>query len=64
MIKKIKQAAKAGGLDYYEVEGSKHTKITVGTKTTTVPRHSEIADLLAKEIFKQLGEALGEGWWK
>lgn len=64
VLRKIKKAAKAADLDYTEVEGGRHTKITVGSKSTVVARHNEIADLMAKIIFKQLEEVLGEGWWK
>lgn len=39
-------------------EGAKHTKyvsLADPRRTTTVPRHNEIADLLARKICRQLG---------
>ena len=37
------------------VEGSKHTKVYLNGKQTTIPRHTEISDNLVKAIKKQLG---------
>jgi len=39
-------------------EGAKHTKyvnLADARRVTTVPRHTEIADLLARKICRQLG---------
>ena len=36
-------------------EGSKHTKVYLNGKQTTLPRHTEINDILVKQIKKQLG---------
>ncbi|MFW2014212.1 type II toxin-antitoxin system HicA family toxin [Acinetobacter bereziniae] len=36
-------------------EGSKHTRVYLNEKQSTIPRHTEIDDLLIKEIKKQLG---------
>ena len=36
-------------------EGGKHTKVYLGSKQATIPRHREISNQLAKEILKQLG---------
>lgn len=36
-------------------EGKRHTKVWVGKRQTTIPRHKEIPDQLAKLIKKQLG---------
>lgn len=35
-------------------EGSKHTKVYLNDKQSTVPRHTEIDDYLVKAIKKQL----------
>ena len=64
LLKKIRTAAKAADLDYSTTEGANHTKVTVGSKTTTVGRHNEIGDLMAEKICKQLEVVLGEGWWR
>jgi mRNA interferase HicA len=37
------------------VEGKKHTKVYHQGKQSTIPRHKEIPDTLAKLIMKQLG---------
>lgn len=36
-------------------EGAKHTKVYLNNKQSTIPRHTEIDDLLVKGIKKQLG---------
>ncbi len=36
-------------------EGKKHTKVYYQSKQSTIPRHKEIPDILAKQIRKQLG---------
>lgn len=35
-------------------EGAKHTKVYLNGKQTTLPRHTEISDILVKVIKKQL----------
>ncbi|AHI22428.1 hypothetical protein B843_05195 [Corynebacterium vitaeruminis DSM 20294] len=37
------------------VEGGSHTRVWVGARYSTIPRHNEIDDLLAKKIYKQIG---------
>lgn len=36
-------------------EGTRHTKVYLNEKQTTIPRHTEINDHLVKAIKKQLG---------
>lgn len=64
VLKRIRKAAKQADVDYVETEGSNHTRLQVGAVRTTVGRHSEIVDLMAETIFKQLEPELGERWWK
>lgn len=64
MLKRIRKAAKAQGVAYAEQELTRHTGITVGSVSTTVARHTEIPDLFAETIFRQLETALGKGWWR
>lgn len=64
VLKKIRKAAKAQGLTYTEQELTRHLGITVGTTSTTVPRHNEVNEITAQAIFKQLSGELGEGWWR
>jgi hypothetical protein len=64
VLKRIRKAAKAQGVAYAEQELTRHTGITVGSVSTTVARHTEIPDLFAETIFRQLEPALGKGWWR
>lgn len=64
VLKRIRRAAKTAGLDFATTQGSNHTKIIVGTKTTTIGRHTETSDLMAYRIYKQLEDVLGKGWWR
>jgi mRNA interferase HicA len=36
-------------------EGAKHTKVYLNGKQSTLPRHTEIGDVLRRGILKQLG---------
>lgn len=36
-------------------EGRNHTKVWIGERYTTVPRHREIPDRFATEILRQIG---------
>jgi len=36
-------------------EGKKHTRVYFQGRQSTIPRHNEIPDILAKKIMKQLG---------
>jgi mRNA interferase HicA len=36
-------------------EGAKHTKVYLNGKQSTLPRHTEIGDILVRAIRKQLG---------
>ncbi len=40
--KTINRLARERGLEAIWDEGSSHTKVTVGTRQTTIPRHSEV----------------------
>lgn len=64
VLKRIKKAAKAKGFDVETYELTRHTGIKIGQTSTTLPRHTEVADTLAREIFKQLESELGKGWWR
>jgi mRNA interferase HicA len=55
LMKKIADHAKASGLDIVLTEGGSHTKIAVGGVKAVVPRHSEINEITAKAILKQIG---------
>lgn len=61
---KLKKAAKNAGLEYQEYELTKHTGIKVGSKASTLKRHSEIDNLTAHKFWDQFEEVLGKGWWR
>lgn len=54
-IKRLKAHAKAAGAELLETEGGNHTKVQIGDRQSTVPRHNEINEITAKAILKQMG---------
>lgn len=52
--KRVNEMARARGLEVVWQEGSRHAKVTVGSKQTTVPRHSEINEITAQAILRYL----------
>lgn len=54
-MKRIADHATSSGQQMTITEGGSHTKITVGTNRTVVPRHGEINEITAKKILKQIG---------
>ena len=56
LLKQIRELARSRGVVLVLREASKHTVVTFGTKTTTVPRHSEINEITARSILKYLKE--------
>lgn len=64
IIKKIREGAAAAGVPVTFTEGTRHTLINCGGLQTTLGRHNEVADLMARVIFKQLEPALGKDWWR
>lgn len=40
---------------YFKRSGGSHDLYTNGEKTEAIPRHSEIKEMLAKDIIKRLG---------
>lgn len=55
VLKAIRTHAKEHGLDVRIQEGANHTRVWVGEKYTTLPRHTEIPDRFAKVILAQIG---------
>lgn len=54
-MKRLAEQAKSEGLDLITKEGGSHTKVTIGTRNSVVPRHSEVNEITAKQIMKQMG---------
>lgn len=55
LIKKLETEAQRRGETLEMVEGGSHTKVRIGKDVSVVPRHSEINEITAKEILKQMG---------
>lgn len=55
ILKQLKAYAKQHDLPMKIVEGGNHTRIWVGEKYTTLPRHNEIDNKFARNIYKQIG---------
>ncbi|MFB9775749.1 hypothetical protein [Brevibacterium otitidis] len=55
IIKKVRAHANSNGLPFRMEEGGRHTKVWVGDRQSVIPRHSDINELTAKAIYKQLG---------
>jgi hypothetical protein len=64
VLKMIREAAKARGLEYSEVEPTNHTGIVVGGTRSTIGRHNEVAEGTARAFYKQFEQELGKGWWR
>lgn len=65
MIKRISKQAKDDGVDFdLKREGGNHSVFDVGGCMIPIPRHKEIDDNLAREIFRQCEPVFGEDWWK
>lgn len=54
-MKRLRDYAQVAGRDMVVIEGANHTKITIGDRHTTVPRHSEINEMTARGILKHMG---------
>ncbi|WP_147305412.1 hypothetical protein [Subtercola boreus] len=55
--KRIRQLAKTAGASVLFDNGGKHDVFTVNGTLVVVPRHSEIGEMLARTIIKQVMEA-------
>ena len=62
VIKRLRKASKAAGVEF-EIAGlTNHTGIVVGGKRSTLARHAEIDDGAARKLVDQYAEILGKGW--
>ncbi len=65
ILKKIKAAAKAAGVEYDVREGGNHTIVYLnGHKATVVSRAPGLPDQYAQVVYKQCETDLGKGWWR
>ena len=57
IIKKLRQAAKQRGLDFYLLrQGSRHE--------VYCPRHNEVSERTTLDIINESEQKLGKGWWQ
>jgi len=65
LVSKIRKAAKMADLKWEMVrEGSNHEVWQCGTTKVSIPRHREVNEITAENILKDLGDELGEDWWR
>ena len=65
LIKRIAGKAKEQQLNWEFVrEGASHSLYQLGATRVVLPRHSEINEITALSIMKDLEGQLGKGWWK
>jgi hypothetical protein len=66
LLKRIGQEAKRQEIEWeIDREGANHTVYRLGRTTKIpVPRHTEIDERLAEEIFKECAADLGRRWWR
>lgn len=64
-MRRIGRAAKRSGVAWCLArEGSRHSIFVLGAVTIPIPRHAEIGEGLAVDIFKECESELGSRWWK
>lgn len=64
LISKIAEEAKRQKVAWVPGEGGKHSAYRLGGMLIPIPRHNEIGEGLAREIFKQCEPGLGKDWWR
>jgi hypothetical protein len=65
LVKKIVAEAKRQGVNWELArEGANHSVYALNGAMIPIPRHSEIGENLAVEIFKECQDELGKGWWR
>lgn len=54
LVKRLRKIAKTQGSELILTEGGSHTKVRIGERVTVIPRHSEINEITAKAIIRQM----------
>lgn len=54
----LARIAKQHGMEPQWEEGGNHTKVTIGTLRSTIPRHNEINEITARSIIKYFSKGL------
>ena len=64
ILKRLRKAAGAAGVDVTEIEGGRHTVLILDGLRIPVGRHTEIPDRDAQNIYKEAEPKLGKDWWR
>ncbi len=65
LLRRIARQAKERKVEWvFDGPGSKHDIWILKGRKIPVPRHTEIGEGLAEDIFKDCEFALGKRWWK
>ena len=65
MVKKIAAEAKRRGVVWQLArEGANHSVYTLDGVVIPIPRHKELGETFAVDIFKECQDVLGKGWWR
>ena len=65
VIKRIRARARAAGVTWeLDRQGHNHEVYRLGSTMVPIPRHTEIDNWTAEDIFKECEPELGERWWK
>lgn len=65
LVKRISKNARASGAEFdLDHEGGNHSVYNLDGCMIPIPRHNEIGEMLAREIFKQCESVLGKDWWR
>lgn len=64
VMQRLRDQAKAAGLDFATYELTNHTGVKVGGTASTLGRHREIDELTARKFWDQFESEFGKGWWR
>lgn len=65
LVKRIAQEAKRQHVEWKLArEGANHSVYKLDTTVIPIPRHTELGERLAEDIFKECEGVLGKGWWR
>lgn len=65
VVKKIAAEARSQGVEWTLArEGANHTVYELAGVMIPIPRHAELGETFAVEIFKECQDILGKGWWR
>lgn len=54
LLRRLRDIAKAAEMELVMVEGTKHTQVRIGDRTSYVPRHREVNELTARSIIRHM----------